>query len=130
MDATSESPKPKVKDEPKDKAASGTNDVKNRGWPKGKKRYPKSPGAPKQPPKLPSGPLQKAKVPPVVLKKPLGPPPQKTEQKPESQTFLKKPLENFPKKSFVKPKPNSLSPVIARLTQQTKVQDKKTFDFR
>ena len=24
-------------------------DVKNRGWPKGKKRYPKSPGAPKQP---------------------------------------------------------------------------------
>jgi len=25
------------------------SDVKNRGWPKGKKRYPKSPGAPKQP---------------------------------------------------------------------------------
>ena len=88
------------------------------------------PGAPKQPPKLPSGPLQKAQVPPVVLKKPLGPPPPKTEQKPETQTFLKKPLENFPKKSFVKPKPVSLSPVIARLTQQTKVQDKKTFDFR
>ena len=84
------------------------------------------PGAPKAPPKLPSGPLQKPKVPPVVLKKPPGPPPQKT----GTQTFVKKPLENFPKKSFVKPKPASLSPVIARLTQQTKVQDKKPFDFR
>ncbi len=31
------------------KAEPGTSDVKNRGWPKGKKRYPKSPGAPKQP---------------------------------------------------------------------------------
>jgi hypothetical protein len=30
-------------------ATSKTADVKNRGWPKGKKRYPKSPGAPKQP---------------------------------------------------------------------------------
>ena len=86
------------------------------------------PGAPKQTPKLPSGPLQKPQAPSVALKKPLGPPPQKTEQ--NSQTFLKKPLENFPKKSFVKPKPVSLSPVIARLTQQTKVQDKKPFDFR
>lgn len=26
-----------------------TEDAKNRGWPKGKKRYPKLPGAPKQP---------------------------------------------------------------------------------
>jgi len=32
---------------PKDFSKVG--DVKNRGWPKGKKRYPKSPGAPKQP---------------------------------------------------------------------------------
>ena len=29
--------------------ASPKEDPKNRGWPKGKKRYPKSPGAPKQP---------------------------------------------------------------------------------
>ena len=29
--------------------ASPKEDAKNRGWPKGKKRYPKSPGAPKQP---------------------------------------------------------------------------------
>ena len=86
--------------------------------------------APKQVPKLPSGPLQKPQIPSVVLKKPLGPSPQKTEQKSEAQTFLKKPLENFPQKSFVKPKPVSLSPVIARLTQQTKIQDKKPFDFR
>ena len=35
----------------KDEAATSSknSDVKNRGWPKGKKRYPKSPGAPKQP---------------------------------------------------------------------------------
>merc|ERR1712018_1047895 len=39
----------KVKEEPKEKPAVITGDVKNRGWPKGKKRYPKSPGAPKQP---------------------------------------------------------------------------------
>jgi len=40
----------KLKEENKEaKSASGSNDVKNRGWPKGKKRYPKSPGAPKQP---------------------------------------------------------------------------------
>ena len=40
----------KVKEEPKEKPAVSTGgDVKNRGWPKGKKRYPKSPGAPKQP---------------------------------------------------------------------------------
>ena len=33
----------KLKEENKEaKSASGSNDVKNRGWPKGKKRYPKS----------------------------------------------------------------------------------------
>ena len=93
------------------------------------------PGAPK--PKLPVGPLNK--------KKPYGPPPppQKknalkqslqpklpTEQRPENKVVVRNPLENFPKKPFVNPKPVSLSPVIARLTQQTKVQDKKPFDFR
>jgi hypothetical protein len=30
-------------------AATPSDDVKNRGWPKGKKRYPKAPGAPKLP---------------------------------------------------------------------------------
>jgi len=40
---------PKVKEESKDLPKAATSDVKNRGWPKGKKRYPKSPGAPKQP---------------------------------------------------------------------------------
>lgn len=40
----------KVKEEGKEAAKSSPScDVKNRGWPKGKKRYPKSPGAPKQP---------------------------------------------------------------------------------
>ena len=40
----------KSKDEtPRDSPKSNLGDVKNRGWPKGKKRYPKSPGAPKQP---------------------------------------------------------------------------------
>ena len=33
----------KLKEENKEaKSASGSNDVKNRGWPKGKKRYPNS----------------------------------------------------------------------------------------
>lgn len=36
-------PKTEAQDSPK------PSDAKNRGWPKGKKRYPKSPGAPKQP---------------------------------------------------------------------------------
>ena len=39
---------PKSRDE-SSKDSLKVNDVKNRGWPKGKKRYPKSPGAPKQP---------------------------------------------------------------------------------
>lgn len=42
QEATSK-PKTEAQDSPK------TSDAKNRGWPKGKKRYPKSPGAPKQP---------------------------------------------------------------------------------
>lgn len=37
------------KDVPHPAEASPKEDSKNRGWPKGKKRYPKSPGAPKQP---------------------------------------------------------------------------------
>ena len=53
MESVVESTKPvqKLKEDNKEstKSASGSNDVKNRGWPKGKKRYPKSPGAPKQP---------------------------------------------------------------------------------
>ena len=32
-----------------EKNVKGSEEGKNRGWPKGKKRYPKSPGAPKQP---------------------------------------------------------------------------------
>ena len=32
-----------------DKNSKASEEGKNRGWPKGKKRYPKSPGAPKQP---------------------------------------------------------------------------------
>ena len=38
-----------TKDAPHPAEASPKEDPKNRGWPKGKKRYPKSPGAPKQP---------------------------------------------------------------------------------
>ena len=34
---------------PSTEKSASKEDVKNRGWPKGKKRYPKSPGAPKQP---------------------------------------------------------------------------------
>ena len=53
METTGEQGKPKIKEEgkesPKAVAGGNSNDVKNRGWPKGKKRYPKSPGAPKQP---------------------------------------------------------------------------------
>jgi len=52
----SSSESPKIKEDsnhqsPKLNAAASSisGDVKNRGWPKGKKRYPKSPGAPKQP---------------------------------------------------------------------------------
>ena len=43
---------PKIKEETNKEPSpskSTAGDVKNRGWPKGKKRYPKSPGAPKQP---------------------------------------------------------------------------------
>lgn len=47
MEPSQDTPKPK--EEPKESQKSTTGDVKNRGWPKGKKRYPKSPGAPKQP---------------------------------------------------------------------------------
>ena len=32
-----------------EKSSKSSEEGKNRGWPKGKKRYPKSPGAPKQP---------------------------------------------------------------------------------
>ena len=53
METSGEQSKPKIKEEgkesPKAVSAGNSNDVKNRGWPKGKKRYPKSPGAPKQP---------------------------------------------------------------------------------
>ena len=34
---------------PPEKHVKSSEEGKNRGWPKGKKRYPKSPGAPKQP---------------------------------------------------------------------------------
>ena len=34
---------------PPEKNVKSSEEGKNRGWPKGKKRYPKSPGAPKQP---------------------------------------------------------------------------------
>ena len=45
-----ESPPDPAKSKDDSKDTKSTNpDVKNRGWPKGKKRYPKSPGAPKQP---------------------------------------------------------------------------------
>ena len=40
------SPAPKSSPE---KSSKSSEEGKNRGWPKGKKRYPKSPGAPKQP---------------------------------------------------------------------------------
>lgn len=47
---SSESPKIKEETNKEPSPSKSTpGDVKNRGWPKGKKRYPKSPGAPKQP---------------------------------------------------------------------------------
>ena len=44
--AHEKSPAPKSSPE---KSSKSSEEGKNRGWPKGKKRYPKSPGAPKQP---------------------------------------------------------------------------------
>merc|ERR1719220_1071563 len=41
--------RPSASSTPDVSQGSGANKEKNRGWPKGKKRYPKSPGAPKQP---------------------------------------------------------------------------------
>ena len=49
VEPTTSKPVSKSKESEAKDSKPGSNDVKNRGWPKGKKRYPKSPGAPKQP---------------------------------------------------------------------------------
>ena len=41
--------KPPAPKQSPEKSSKPSEEGKNRGWPKGKKRYPKSPGAPKQP---------------------------------------------------------------------------------
>ena len=109
---------------------------------------PKLPQAPLSKPKLPQVLLKKPKVPQVPLKKATGAVPQKKVQvaklappspapkpvdtKPAAKKpVLAKPLAKLPAKLRPQSPAASLSPnIIAKLTAQTKVPEKKPFDFR